>query len=491
MKTTVETIDPVTVKLTVEVEPARVKKAFDVAAKELAKQVSLPGFRPGKAPRKLLEQRFGQGAIAQAAMEDSLSDYYAEALQAEDITPVAQPEVDVETFDESEGCTFTAQVEIRPEFEAPDHTGIQVAYPQWDVDDEAVDEQLEQLRERFAEVDEVERPAQTGDYVTLDLKVVVDGEELTDSNVEDALYEVGSEGVTPKLDEELVDRMADDEFTYTDNLPDEFPEHGGAEAEFHVTVKDVRAKTLPELDDDFAATASEFDTIDELRADVRTNLLRRRVQEANHQVRGDVLEAYLATVDIPLPPAMVDDEVDQRRHQLEHQAEQYGMTLDDLFAADDTDAEAWEADAREHATTSVKARLVLDQLAEQLEVNVEPQDVNDEIVRHATQMGADPNQVAQVIQQQGTLPALIGDILRRKALDAIMEEATLDGGPSDDVLRELGLLPGEDDGEATAAAPEDLPAAEVADDEDSSDDSSDDTSEDSSDDSEDGDDEEE
>jgi trigger factor len=477
MKTTVENVDQVTVKLTVEVEPARVKKAFDVAAKELAKQVNLPGFRPGKAPRRLLEQRFGQGVIAQQAMEDSLSDFYAEALQAEELSPVAQPEVDVETFDESDGCTFTAEVQVRPEFEAPDHTGIQVSFPQWDVDDEDVDAQLGELRERFAEVDEVERAAQTGDYVTLDLSVSVDGEELTDSSVEDALYEVGSGGVTPKLDEELVDRMAEDEFTYTDDLPDEFPEHGGEEAEFTVTVKDVRAKTLPDLDDDFAATASEFDTIEELRADVRKNLLGRRVQEAQHQVRGDVLEAYLATVEVPLPPAMIDDEVEQRRHQLEHQAEQYGMTLEDLFAAQDTDLESWEEEARTQATTSVKARLVLDQLAEQLEVQVDPQDVNDEIVRHATQMNADPNQVAQVIQQQGTLPALVGDILRRKALDAIMDAATLDGGPSDDVLRDLGLLPAEEGGGEAAEAP----AGEV--DEDTSQDTSDDTSEDTSDDS--------
>ncbi len=455
MKTTVETVDPVTVKLTVEVEPQRVKKAFDAAAKEIAKQVNLPGFRPGKAPRRLLEQRLGDGVIAQQAMENSLSDFYAEALQAEEITPVAQPEVDVETFDESEGCTFTAEVEVRPEFDPPDHTGIQVSFPQWDVDDEAVEEQLGQMRERFAEVDEVDRPARNGDYVTLDLQVFVDGEELTDSAVEDALYEVGSGGVTPKLDEELVDRVADDEFTYTDDLPEEFPEHGGEEAEFHVTVKDVRAKTLPELDDDFAATASEFDTIDELRADIRTNLLRRRVQEAQHQVRGDVLEAYLATIDVPLPPSMITDEVDQRRHQLEHQAEQYGLSLDDLFAAEDTDADSWDEEARTRATEAVKARLVLDRLAETLDVQVDPQDVNDEIVRHAMQMGLDPNQVAEVIQQQGTLPALVGDILRRKALDAIMEDAVLDGGPSDDVLADLGLLPGEDD-----EAAQDQPAAE-------------------------------
>lgn len=476
MKTTVETIDPVTVKLTVEVEPERVKKAFDVAARELSKQVSIPGFRPGKVPRRLLEQRVGEGVIAQQALENSLSDFYAEALEGQEVMPVAQPEVDVEHFDETDGCTFTAQLQVRPDFEAPEHTGIQVAFPQWDVDDAAIDEHLEQLRERFAEVDEVERPAGTGDYVTMDLRVVVDGEELTDSNVEDALYEVGSQGVTPKLDDELVDRMADDEFTYIDNLPDEFPEHGGAEAEFHVTVKDVRAKTLPDLDDDFAATASEFDTIDELRADVRTNLLRRRVQEARHQVRGDVLEAYLATVDVPLPPSMVDDEVEQRRHQLEHQAEQYGISLDDLFAADDTDLESWESDTRTRAETSVKARLVLDRLAEQQELQVDPQDVNDEIMRHAGQMGVDPKEVAEVVQQQGTLPALIGDILRRKALDMIMDDATLDGGPSDAVLAELGLLAS--DQEQVAAPDEDADDTS----EDSSDDTSDDTSDDSSDD---------
>lgn len=458
MKTTVETVDPVTVKLTVEVEPQRVQKAFDAAAKEIAKQVNLPGFRPGKAPRRLLEQRLGDGVIAQQAMENSLSDYYAEALQAEEITPVAQPEVDVETFDESEGCTFTAEVEVRPEFDPPDHSGIQVSFPQWDIDDEDVEEQLGQMRERFAEVDEVDRPAKAGDYVTLDLQVFVGGEELTESAVEDALYEVGSGGVTPKLDDELVDRVADDEFTYTDDLPEEFPEHGGEEAEFHVTVKDVRAKTLPELDDDFAATASEFDTIDELRADVRTNLLRRRVQEAQHQVRGDVLEAYLATIDVPLPPSLITDEVDQRRHQLEHQAEQYGLSLDDLFAAEDTDADSWDEEARARATEAVKARLVLDRLAETLDVQIDPQEVNDEIVRHAMQMGLDPNQVAEVIQQQGTLPALVGDILRRKALDSIMEDAVLDGGPSDDVLADLGLLPGQDD----EAAEEEPAAAPVA-----------------------------
>jgi trigger factor len=445
MKTTVETLDPVSVKLTVEVEPARVKKAFDAAAKDLAKQVSLPGFRPGKAPRRLLEQRLGSGAIAQQALENALSDYYVEALEAEQIAPVAQPEVDVTTFDEAEGCTFTATVEIRPDFDPPDHQGIDVTFPEWDVDDADVEAQLERLRERFAEVDEVERAAELGDYVTLDLRVWIDGEELESAHVEDALYEVGSKGVTPKLDDELVDRMAGDEFTYADVLPDEYPDHGGQEAEFRVVVRDVRAKTLPDLDDDFAATASEFDTIAELRTDVRDNLLRRSIEQARHRARGDVLEAYLAKIDLPLPPSMVDDEVDQRKHALEHQAEQYGMDLDDLFESQDTDEESWVADARTHATTAVKARLVLEALAERLDIQVAPDDVNDEIIRHAMNMGVDPDQVAQVIQQQGTIATLFGDIVRRKALDAIMAGAALDGAPSEQVQRELGLLPDEPD----------------------------------------------
>ena len=368
MKTTVETLDPVKVKLTVEVEPERVKKAFDKAAKEIARQVNIPGFRPGKAPRRLLEQRIGKGAIAQQAMEDSLTDYYVEALQAEDVDAVASPEVDVKTFDESEGCTFEATVEVRPEFDPPEHEGIGVSYPEWDIDDEDIEGQLEQMRERFAEVDEVERTAETGDYVTLDLKVFIDGEELESAAVEDALYEVGSQGVTAKLDEELVGKEGGDEFTYTDTLPDEYPEHGGEEAEFQVSVKDVREKTLPPLDDDFAMTASEFDTIEELRKDLRDTLLRRRVMQAQGELRGRILEAYLANVDIPLPPSMIEEEKEARLTQIEQQAEQYGLEMDQLLAMQGTSREEFETNAEEQATQSVKARLVLDALAQKLEI---------------------------------------------------------------------------------------------------------------------------
>ena len=463
VKTSTETIDPVQVKLTVEVEPKRVKQAFDRAARELAKQVEIPGFRKGKVPRRLLEQRFGQGIIAQTAMEDALSGYYAEAIQAEDLQPIAQPEVDVETFDETEGCVFTATVEVRPEFDPPDHTGISVTFPEWDVDDEEIDQQLASMRERFAEVDEVERPAKVGDLVTIDLEVEVDGAKLEDATVEDALYEVGSAGVTPKLDEEVVGKEAGDTFTYEDALPEEYPEHGGELATFHVTVTDVREKTLPALDDDFATSASEFDTLAELRADLTRSLTRRKVEQAQHELRGRILEAYLARIDIPLPPAMVESETASRLHEVEHQAERFGMGVEELLAAQGLSAEEHEEQARTQATGSVKAQLVLDALATRIEPDLAPADIDREIVRHAQANGVAPDEIARIIQEQGSLPALIGDIVRRKTIDAIVAAADVDGGPSDEELIELGLL--EDPARAEEDAPTsgDEPADEATD----------------------------
>jgi trigger factor len=463
VKTSVETLDPVKVKLTVEVEPKRVKQAFDKAARELAKQVNVPGFRPGKAPRRLIEQRFGDGVIAQQALEASLSDYYAEALQSEEIVPVGQPEVDVESFTEAEGCTFTATVEVRPDVELPDHTGISVSFPQWDVDDARIDEQLEQMRERFAEVEVVERPAKTGDLVTIDLAVAIDGTELESARVEDALYEIGSAGVTPKLDEQAVGKAAGDEFTYEDPLPEGYPEHGGEDATFTVTVKDVREKQLPDLDDDFATTASEFDSIQELRKDIRDALLKRSIVQAQHDLRGSILEAYLAGVEVPLPQTMVDADAEQRLHQLQHQAERFGADVEQLLELEGTTREEFESNAREQAEGTVKAQLVLDQLASKLEVPVESADIDREIVRHAQTNEMPPQEIARIIQQQGSLPALLGDIMRRKAIDAIVAAAEVDGAPDEAVLAEVGLV--RVDGVITEAPPEvvDVPEPEADD----------------------------
>lgn len=439
MKHSVETVDEVTVRLTVEVEPERVRAAFDAAARELAKQVRIKGFRPGRAPRALLEQQLGTGAIASAAMEASLSDLYAEAVRAEGLAVVSPPQVEVARFDETDGAEFTATVEVLPEFDAPDHTGIAATFPDWDVSDADVDEQLGTLRERFAEVEVVERPAAEGDLVTLRMQVEVDGTELEDAAVDGALYEVGSGGVTPALDREVVGASAGDALEYDDELPDGYPEHGGATARFRVTVIDVREKRLPDLDDDFATSAAAFDSIDELRTDVRASLLRRRITAARHELRGRLVEAYVALVDVPVPPRMVDDEVEQRLHEVEHQAERVGIAVDQLLAAEGLTREEYESRLREQATTGARARLVLDRLAARLEVPFDPGDLDREVLRHAQASGIDPARLVETIQEQGSLPVLIGDVLRRKAIDEIVAAARLEGAPSADLLVELGL----------------------------------------------------
>jgi trigger factor len=478
MKTTTERLDPTKVKLTVEVEPKRVSKAFDDAARDIAQQVQIPGFRKGKVPRRLLEQKVGKEAIRAQALEGAVSTFYAEAIQAEELFVVAPPEIDLQHFDEDEGCAFEATVEVRPEIELPDYEGIDVQFPEWDVTDEEVEERLEELRERFSELDEVDRPAKTGDYVTLDLEVSRDGEVIEDATAEDALYEVGSGGVTPKLDEELIGVAAEETLVYEDELPEGYPVHGGETVEFTVKVHDVRQRSLPELDDDFAMTASEFDTIDELRRDIRENLLRQKIPHARQELRGQILEAYLALVDVPLPEAMVEGEREGRIEQIGRQAEQYGLDLDQLLEAQGMDPEQFQTDVAEQARTAVKAQLVLEALTEKLELEVESAELGREIQRHATEHGVDPREIARVINEQGHAGVLIGDLLRRKALDALVEAADVTGGPPEEVLEELGLTgakpaesavapagAGEDPGEGTEPHTPSLGEAEdVADD---------------------------
>ncbi len=245
--------------------------------------------------------------------------------------------------------------------------------------------------------------------------------------------------MTPKLDEQLEGASGGDVLEYTDTLPEEYPELGGQEADFTVTVKDVRAKTLPKLDDDFALTASEYDTIDELRESIREQQLRNKIMEAQHQARSRVLEAYLALADVPVPPQMVEAEVQNRLQRVEQQAEQYDLDVDALYEAEGTTAEEFEEQARENARSSVKAQLVLDQLSETLELEVTDEDINQEIMRHAQQNQMSPQEIAEIIQRDGNIGAIVGDVLRRKAIDAIVEEAQLDGAPDDDVLIQVGL----------------------------------------------------
>jgi trigger factor len=437
--TSVETLDDVKVRLTVEAGPARIKEFFDRAARELAKQISVPGFRKGKAPRKVVEQRVGAAAIAQAALEEALQDLYLEALTAESLDTVARPEVDVQRFDEEEGCTFTAVVEVRPTIEVADHHGIRVSFPEWHAADAQIDAQLDHLREQFADVEVVGRAAAAGDLVTLDLRVTVEGVELESARVEGALYEVGSGGVTPELDRQVLGASAGDVLRYDDELPADYPEHGGASAAFEVRVVDVRHKQLPELDDDFADSAGGFDSLAELRDDIARSLTRRRIMEGRHELRGVVTDAFVALHKVPVPPSMLESAVHDRLHRLSDEAAQLGGTLDELLALEGTSREEYEVRLKEQTEQLLTAQLVLDALAQELGITVQASDLDREFARLAIEHRMDAKQVARLVQQQGTLPMLVGDVVRRKAIDALLEAAEIDGGPDEATLLEVGL----------------------------------------------------
>ena len=440
MTTAVERIDDVSVKLTVEAAPERVKAAFDRAARTIAKDINLPGFRKGKAPRRIVEQRVGTAAIAQAALDDALQEFFVEALQATELDTVARPQVDVTNFDEEAGCAFTVTVEVRPEIALADHAGISVTHPEWHAPESDVDEQLDRLRQQFAEVEVVERPATAGDLVTLDLHLSVDGAPVDSASVEGALYEVGSGGVTPELDRRALGASAGDVLEYEDELPADYPEYGGSTAAFTVTITDVREKRLPELDDDFADTAGGFDSIADMRADIADSLTRRRIMEGRHELRGVVTEAYVALHDVPVPPTMLADAVTDRLERLSQEAAQFGGTLDEMLQLEGTSREDYEVRLGEQMATMLRAQLVLDALARELGITVQAADIDREFGRLALEHRTDAKRIAELVRDQGTLPVLVGDILRRKAIDTVLDVADVAGGPDEATLQRLGLV---------------------------------------------------
>ena len=437
---TVERIDDVSVKLTVEAAPERVRAAFDRAARAISKDINLPGFRKGKAPRRIIEQRVGTAAIAQAALDEALQEFFVEALQTTELDTVARPEVDVTNFDEEEGCAFTVTVEVRPEIALADHHGINVSHPEWQVSDAEVEEQLERLREQFAEVEVVERAAAAGDLVTIDLRLSVDGVAIESATVEGALYEVGSGGVTPELDRRALGASAGDVLEYEDELPADYPEYGGADAAFTVTITDVREKRLPELDDDFADSAGGFDTIADMRADVADSLMRRRVMEGRHELRGVVTEAFVALHDVPVPPTMLADSVAERIERMSQEAAQFGGTLDELLQLEGTSREDYEVRLGEQMADMLRAQLVLDALARELGLTVQAADIDREFGRLAAEHRTDAKRIAELVRDQGTLPMLVGDILRRQAIDTVLDAAEVTGGPDEATLQRLGLV---------------------------------------------------
>lgn len=420
MKTDVEELSPTRVKLTVEVPFDELKPNLDKAYREISKQVRLKGFRPGKVPARLIDQYVGRGTVLQEAVNDALPDLYGRAVQESELFALGQPDVEITKLDDGDEFAFTAEVDIRPKFEVPSYDGMPVTVDDAIVTPDEVEETLGNLRERFASLTAAGRAAQPGDFVSIDLSAAVDGEEIEDAHTTGYSYEVGSGGSVEGLDEALVGMSAEESTTFTSKLAG--GAHAGQEAEITVTVQSVKVKELPELDDEFAQMASEFDTIGELRADIRKRLERQKRLQQLAQARDNSLEALLDKVDFPLPERVVETEISRRNEQLDQQLRQAGLTREDYLKSEGKSAAEFDNEVAEAARQAVRGGFVLDQLALQEELGVENEELSEYVVTQAMQMGVEPQKLAEHLTESGQLPALVSEVLRNKALNLIVEQ---------------------------------------------------------------------
>ena len=423
MKTDVEELSPTRVKLIIEVPFDELRPSLDRAYREVAKQVRVPGFRPGRVPPRIIDQRFGRGAVLEQAVNDAVPQLYGKALADNDVYALGRPELEITEIDDGKQLSFTAEVDVRPKFEVPDLDGMPVTVEDAVVTPDEVEEYLGGLRERFASLKTVDRPAQAGDYVSLDLSASVNGEEVEDAQASGLSYRIGDETLVDGLDAALAGMTAGESATFSSELSG--GAHAGEQAAVTVTAHSVKVKELPELDDEFAQSASEFDTIGELRAGTRTQLERlRRLQQAG-QARDGVLEALLGKIDVPLPEAVVAEEVERRNTSLDDQLERMGASRDAYLESVAKSADEFAAEMERDARRSIKANLVLEQFALQEKLGVDDAELTSFVVQQAQRMGVSPDQLAAHLRDSGQIGSAVSDVLRAKALDLIVRRAAI------------------------------------------------------------------
>jgi trigger factor len=423
LKSTVETLSPTRVRLAVEVPFDELKPSLDKAYASIAKQVRVPGFRPGKAPARIIDQRIGRAAVLDEAVQDAVPRAYSEAVRENDVRVLGQPQIELTKLEDGDLLAFTAEVDVRPQVTLPAYDGIAVTVDDAEVTDEQVDEQVSGLRDRFAVLKAADRQVADGDYVSIDLRATVDGEEVPGGSTTGLSYEVGGGSLMSGLDEALVGMSAGEERQFTTELVG--GELAGRAADVSVTVRSVKEKELPPLDDEFAQTASEFDTLEDLRSDVRDRLGRVRALEQGAQARDKVLDALLASTEVPLPESVVQGEVEWRQHDIGHQLEGAGLDLDAYLSAEGRSREDFEAEVQRNSETAVKSQLVLDAVADAEQLGVSDTELTEQVIAQAARYGVSPQEFAQQLTQAGNLPTLVADVRRSKALATVLERATV------------------------------------------------------------------
>ena len=411
MKTAVEKLNPTLAKIEVEVPFAEFKPYLDRTYKNLSGQISVPGFRKGKLPKQLIEQRAGFDYIVEASLNDALNDYYAQALGENELSPLAQPELDVQSQPSTENreadLKLTITVTVRPEIELPNYEGLEVEVDEVEVTAEDEVQALDALRERFGTLKTVERPAADKDFVTIDIAAEIDGEQVDAAN--DLSYQIGSGTMLDGIDEALTGLSAGEDATFETKLSG--GEHAGEQAVIKVKLTAVKERELPAADDEFAQLASEFDTIDELKEDIKKQVAEAKVAEQGTQARDKVLAKLVELVEIPVPEKVIEDQLEQH--------------FNNPNAEAGHDTEEHRAEVRENTETAFKNEMVLDAVADKEEVTVDQAEMINYIITMSSQYGMDPNQFAQMLDGSGQAGALVGEVRRSKALAAVLKTAVV------------------------------------------------------------------
>ncbi|KAA2266173.1 trigger factor [Solihabitans fulvus] len=423
MKSTVEHLSPTRVRINVEVPFDELKSSFDRAYRKLAKQVRIPGFRPGKAPARVLESRIGRGPVLDEVVQEAIPAKYLEAVNSGEVRTIGRPDFEVTKIEDGDTLAFTAEVDVRPEITVPAFDELSVSVDDIAVSDDDVDTQLDELRARFGTLTGANRPAKEGDFVVVDLSATVDGAEVEEARTAGLSYEIGSGQLVEGIDEALIGASEGDTKTFTTTLV--AGEHAGREAEVTVVISSVKERQLPELDDEFAQLASEFDTLDELKGDLRERLGRVHKMQQGVQARDKVLEALLAVTEVPLPDAVVQGEIDARKHDAVHSFDHDEARFAEWLSGEGKTQEEFDAELKEAAEQAVKTQLVLDSIADAEEIGVSDGELTERIIYQAQRYGINPDEYVQRAQQSGQLGAIFADVRRGKALASVVRHATV------------------------------------------------------------------
>lgn len=463
MKSTVEQLSPTRVRINVEVPFAELEPDFQRAYKELAKQVRLPGFRPGKAPAKLLEARIGREAMLDQIVNDALPSRYGQAVAESDVQPLGRPNIEVTKKEYGQDLQFTAEVDIRPKISPRDLSALTVSVDPIEIGEDDVDAELQSLRTRFGTLTAVDRPVAVGDVVSIDLSATVDGEDIPNAAAEGLSHEVGSGRLIAGLDDAVVGLSADESRVFTAKLA--AGEHAGQEAQVTVTVRSVKERELPEPDDEFAQLASEFDSIDELRASLSDQVRQAKRAQQAEQIRNATIDALLEQVDVPLPESYVQAQFDSVLHSALSGLNHDEARFNELLVEQGSSRAAFDAEARTASEKDVKRQLLLDALADELQVQVGQDDLTERLVTTSRQYGIEPQQLFGYLQERNQLPTMFADVRRELAIRAAVEAATVTDSDGNTIDTSEFFGKRVSAGEAEEAEPADEGAARAASDE--------------------------